>query len=327
MTISLLILVASAAAIYLCCESFTNGDEWLGFRLKLGQTVTGTILAALGTALPEGVVTLVATAFAETPAQQSIGIGATMGGPMVLATVAYAATGFILLSLKRIPLLRPEDQRRLSGNQIAFLGIFIVKLGLGLVAFAAKPWFGWAFLAAYALYLRAEMRHPADAPEGELAPLKLRPKSAQPALGWILLQCLGAAAVIFLASRFFVDELDMLAPALGLSPQLVSMFVAPVATELPELLNALIWVRQGKDRLALANISGSMMIQATIPTSFGLFFTPWMLDRSLVLAGVATAASIAYLIVLFRRPRVQPILLIQSGWAFIALIAGIIVWG
>ena len=327
MTASLLILIASAVSIYLCCESFTNGVEWLGYRMKLGQTATGTILAALGTALPEGVVTLVATAFAETPAQQSIGVGAAMGGPLVLATVAYAATGFVLLSLKRIPLLRPADRRRLSGNQIAFLGIFIVKLGLGLVAFAAKPWFGWAFLAAYALYLRAEMRHPAEPHEGELAPLKIRPNSVQPGLGWILLQCLGAAAVIFLASRFFVDALDGLAPALGLSPQLVSMFVAPVATELPELLNALIWVRQGKDRLALANISGSMMIQATIPTSFCLFFTPWMLDRALVMAGVATAVSITYLIMLFRRPRVRPVLLVQSGWAFVALLAGIIVLG
>jgi len=327
LTVSLLILIASAVAIYLCCESFTNGVEWLGYRMKLGQTATGTILAALGTALPEGVVTLVATAFAETPAQQSIGIGAAMGGPLVLATVAYAATGFVLLSLKRIPLLRPDDQRRLSGNQIAFLGIFIVKLGLGLVAFAAKPWFGGAFLAAYALYLRAEMRHPPEPHEGELAPLKIRPTSARPALGWILLQCLGAATVIFVASRFFVDALDVLAPALGLSPQLMSLFVAPVATELPELLNALIWIRQGKDRLALANISGSMMIQATIPTSFCLFFTPWMLDRALVMAGVATAVSIAYLIVLFRRPQVRPVLLIQSGWAFIALIVGIVVLG
>ncbi|HMA52575.1 MAG TPA: hypothetical protein VKP60_22595 [Magnetospirillaceae bacterium] len=327
MTVAVLLLIASAAAIYVCCESFTNGVEWLGFRLKLGQTATGTILAALGTALPEGVVTLVATAFAESPAQQSIGIGAAMGGPMVLATVAYALTGFVLLSLKRVPLLLPDDQRRLSGNQVAFLGIFIVKLGLGIVAFTAKPWFGWAFLAAYLLYLRAEMRHPPEAHEGEMAPLKIRPRAAQPALGWILLQCLGTAGIIFIASHFFVVELDKVTPALGLSPQLVAMFVAPVATELPELLNALIWVRQGKDRLALANISGSMMIQATIPTSFGLFFTPWILDRSLVMAGIATAAAIVYLIVLFRRRRVQPMLLIQVGWAFVGLVAAIIFLG
>lgn len=324
MIVTILILAAMAAVIYLCCESFTNGVEWLGFRLKLGQTATGTILAAFGTALPEGVVTLVATAFADNPAQQSIGIGAAMGGPLVLATIAYAVTGFALLALKRIPLLLPGDSRRLSGSQAAFLGIFVVKLGLGLVMFAGKAWCGWAFLAAYVLYLRAEMRHPAEAHEGELEPLKIRPGAAEPKLGWIILQCAGSAGVIFLASRLFVDRLDALAPALGLSPQLVAMFVSPIATELPEILNALIWVRQGKDRLALANISGSMMIQATIPTSFGLFFTPWLLDRSLVLAGVATGAAILYLIVLFRRSHVQPAMLVQAAWAFAALVAAIL---
>lgn len=30
--------------------------------------------------------------------------------------------------------------------------------------------------------------------------------------------------------------------------------LSPVATEMPETINALIWVRQGKERLALANI-------------------------------------------------------------------------
>ena len=325
MIVTLLLLAALAAAIYLCCESFTNGVEWLGYRLKLGQTATGTILAAFGTALPEGVVTLVATAFPGNPAQQGIGIGAAIGGPLVLATVAYAVTGFALLSLRRIPLLLPDDRRRLSGNQITFLAIFIVKLGLGLIVFSGKSWFGWAFLAAYALYLRAEMRHPPEAHEGEMEPLKIRPHAPQPKMGWILLQCIGATALIFLASRLFVDQLDKLAPALGLPPQLVAMFVSPIATELPETLNALIWLRQGKDRLALANISGSMMIQATIPTSFGLFFTPWLLDRELVLAGVATAAAILYLIVLFRRSHVQPALLAQVAWAFAALV-GAIVW-
>ena len=45
--------------------------------------------------------------------------------------------------------------------------------------------------------------------------------------------------------------------------------------------------------LALANISGAMMIQATVPTAFGLFFAPWLLDRSLVLAGGITALAVA----------------------------------
>lgn len=327
MIVSLALLLASAAAIYLCCESFTNGVEWLGFKLKLGQTATGTILAAFGTALPEGVVTLVATAFAENPSQQSIGIGAAMGGPLALATIAYAVVGFTLLAGKRAINLGPETAKRLSGNQIAFLAIFAVKLGLGLVAFSVKPWLGLFFLAAYALYLWAEMRRPAESHEGELAPLKLRPRAADPALGWIVLQCLGAAAIIFGASHIFVEQLDDVAPLFGFPPQLMALFVTPIATELPEILNATIWVRQGKDKLALANISGSMMIQATIPTAFGVFFTPWMLDRSLQLSGLATAAAILYLVFLFRSNRVNPAALTQVFWAFAAFVAAILLLG
>jgi len=318
---TLALLLISAGAIYLCSESFTNGVEWLGYRLKLGQTATGTILAAIGTALPEGVVTLVATAFAENPAQQSIGIGAAMGGPLALATIAYAVVGGALLAARRTPLLHLDDSKRLSGNQMAFLAIFAVKLALGLVLFVHKPWCGWLFLIAYGVYLRGEMRHPADAHEGALEPLKLRPRAAEPGMAWIVLQCFGAAAITFLASHLFVEQLDRLTPAIGISPQVVSLFVTPIATELPEILNALIWVKQGKDRLALANISGAMMIQATIPTSFGLFFTPWMLDRPLQFSGLATAAAIAYLIVLFRRDKVAPLALAQVAWAFAAFVA------
>lgn len=325
MIVTLALTIAAAAAIYLCCESFTNGIEWLGLRLRLGQTATGTVLAALGTALPEGVVTLVATAFANHPGQKEIGIGAALGGPLALATVAYGVVGIALAAARRRPHLTRLEGRRLFRDQWVFLGLFAVKIGLGLTIFAWKPWFGVAFLLAYALYLNSELRHPSPRDKAEdLAPLKLRPGSRNPGLGWITLQCLAAAGITFFASRLFVGQLEALAPALGLSPQVAALFLSPIATELPETLNALIWVRQGKDRLALANISGSMMIQATIPTSFCLFFTPWLLDRDLLLAGAATAVAILYLTFLFRREQVSPVLLslamVPLGGLLLALI-------
>jgi cation:H+ antiporter len=327
MALSSVILLACAVVIYLCCESFTNGVEWLGHRARLGQTATGTILAAFGTALPESVVTLAATAFASHPSQQEIGIGAALGGPLALATIAYTVVGAALWSQRRVPSLDRAGKERLIANQWIFLAIFAVKIALGLVVFAFKPWLGVAFLAAYAAYLRAEMRQPRDHTEpGDLEPLKLRPKASDPSYFWILTQCLGAAALTFLASRLFVDHLDKLAPQLGIPPQMMALFVAPIATELPETLNAVIWVRQGKDKLAFANISGSMMIQATVPTSFGLFFTPWLLDRSMLMAGCATAAAILYFILLLRRDNLRPQALIQMGWGLLAMLVGLILW-
>ena len=102
-------------------------------------------------------------------------------------------------------------------------------------------------------------------------------------------------------------------PPVGLSAHVVALVLSPVATELPETVNALIWVRQGKERLALANISGAMMIQATIPSSLALFATPWLFDTPLIVAGVLTAIAIVYLWWLFRRGRVDARWLLPVG--------------
>src|SRR5579859_7128454 len=84
------LFLLSAGAIYVACEYFVNGVEWFGRKLNLGATATGTVLAAFGTALPESAVTFVAVVLGRTPEQKDIGVGAALGGPLVLATIAYA---------------------------------------------------------------------------------------------------------------------------------------------------------------------------------------------------------------------------------------------
>jgi cation:H+ antiporter len=95
--IHVVLLIACAVAIYLSCEWFVNAVEWLGRRLNVGRLAVGTILAAFGTALPESVVTFVAVVFGHGTASKDIGIGAAMGGPLALSTVAYGVTGVMLL--------------------------------------------------------------------------------------------------------------------------------------------------------------------------------------------------------------------------------------
>lgn len=318
------LLVAAAGIIYLSCETFVNSVEWLGHKLKITQTATGTILAAFGTALPESVVTLVAVAFGGTTAHKEIGVGAAIGGPLALSTIAYAVVGVALLATaKRAGRERAgivdADTRRLRRDQLWFLAIFVAKIALGLVLFSFKPFLGIAFLAAYAVYCWKELSDDGggnDEAEGDLEPLKLRPRDDNPSMFWIALQTLGALAVIFFASHLFVEQIGKVGPWLGLSPQLTALLFSPIATELPEIMNAIIWVRQGKERLALANISGAMMIQATIPTAFALFFTPWHLGAPSILAAVTTMVAILFLQWAFRAPRVQSRQLTHVGWLY-----------
>lgn len=330
MLLTFCLFLGSAGVIYLACEYFVNGVEWFGRKLDLGATATGTVLAAFGTALPESAVTFVAVMFGKTPEARDIGVGAALGGPLVLATIAYAVVG-IALWFNSSRLQRPDhlirvDHRRLARDQSWFLAIFVVKVGLGLVAFAIKPWLGVLFLAAYAMYVWREIRNSDSVPEEEiLEPLKLRPQQADPALRWVVTQTVAALVVIAAASRLFVSQLEAIGIAFALPPHLVALLLSPVATELPETINALIWVRQGKERLALANISGAMMIQATIPSSLALFATPWMFDAPLIVAGVLTAVAIAYLWWLFHRGRVDARWLLPVGLLY-GVFAAFVIW-
>lgn len=317
MLISLFYFVLSAVAIYCACEYFVNAVEWCGRRLKLGAMAVGAVLAAFGTALPESAVTFMASVLGHTAGDKQLGVGAAMGGPLVLSTLSYAVVGLALL------LNRPGctgDSCRVSvdndcirHDQKLFLGLFAVEVGLGLVSFPGKRWMGLLFLAAYGLYVWRKIDGDGAALEGKLEPLKLRPGVAEPSLGWSAFQALAALAVIAWAAHLFVAQLGTLGSVFGWSPQLTALVLSPVATELPETLNAWIWVRQGKEQLALANITGAMMIQATVPSAIGILFTPWRFDAVLLVSGLITIAAMALLWLLFRRRSIDARVLVAAG--------------
>jgi cation:H+ antiporter len=304
-------LLLSAGCVYWACEYFVNGVEWFGRKAGVSQNAVGTVLAAFGTALPESVVTFVAVVFGHDAAAKDIGVGAALGGPLVLATVAYPIVGIMLLLTRSQPARKPIElnRQRLSRDQSWFLLIFACKIALGFLA-----------------YTYAEVLHEGDAPEGELEPLRIQPRALEPSWTMTAAQTLLALIVIFAASRVFVSQLGAVGSGLGIPATVVALLFSPVATELPEIMNAIIWIRQRKHRLALSNISGSMMIQATIPTALGLFFTPWLFDRALTVAGIVTAAAIAGLLALLRRDALTPRRLAYFALGYAAFVVGITVF-
>jgi cation:H+ antiporter len=326
MTPTVILLLASAAVIYLSCEYFVNGIEWVGHQFGFSKNATGTILAAFGTALPESVVTFIAVVFGGSDAQKEIGVGAAIGGPLALSTIAYAVVGVVfLVNHGRLGhFLSPQAGGRLLSDQKWFMSIFVFKIGLGLFAFALKPWLGVLFLLAYAAYVRQEIMAEGEAGHADdLEPLKLRPRDAAPSRLWPLLQTGLALLAIFASSQVFVRQIDAIGPMLGLSPQLVALLLSPIATELPEILNAVIWVRQGKQTLALANISGAMMIQATIPSALGIFFTPWLLQDALLWAGAVTMLSIVGLAWCLHRRALSARAMAAFGLLYVLFVAGL----
>ena len=130
MVLTYVALISSAILIYFSCELFVNGIEWVGLRFNISKNAVGTILAAFGTALPESVVTFIAVVFGANANQKDIGVGAALGGPLVLSTIAYSIVGLgiILYRNKRTQGLDIDlGNGKLGRDQLWFLGIFSFK--------------------------------------------------------------------------------------------------------------------------------------------------------------------------------------------------------
>ena len=320
MFITCITLLLAIIVIYYSCELFVNGIEWVGRKFNISQCAIGTVLAAFGTALPESVVTFVAVAFDATSEQQDIGIGAAMGGPLVLGTIAYAVVGLSIIIFRKRRELGTEidiDSNKLRSDQLWFLSIFIFKVLLGLLVFSGKSLTALLFLSAYALYFYKEMRTECTVPLEQLEPLKFQPHKTSPTTSWVMAQTIFSLILISASSHLFVKNLELISSLWNVSPLLVSLLLSPLATELPEILNAVIWVRQGKETLALGNISGSMMIQATIPSALGIYFTPWLFDKHLMIAGAITLISIMYLLITLKHNKLSPHRLVYAGLFYV----------
>jgi cation:H+ antiporter len=98
-----------------------------------------------------------------------------------------------------------------------------------------------------------------------------------------------------------VDAVERGAEVAGLPVGLVALVLAPLATELPEKLNSVIWIRDGKDTLALGNVTGAMVFQSTVPVTLGVLFTRWEYGPLNIFSVVLVLLSGFFVYVMLRR--------------------------
>lgn len=327
-------LVAGLLAVLMSAWLFTNALEWLGVRMGLSHSALGSVFAALGTALPEASIAVLA-AVAPGPVQggpgDAISIGAVLGAPLLLGTLGFAVLGFGALRAGRSAVrVSPTGLRRDMGF---FLLAFGVAAVLGVVG--APPLVRWpagaALLGAYVVFilrtLNGESRAGGAGPVPAPLLLSLRRRgsgAAQPPTAWAMAaQVALAVGVMFGGAELFVQTLTSLSLRLGLSGFVLAALIAPLATELPETVNSLVWLGQDKDALATGNVTGALVLQGAVIPAVGMWFTPWAFDPlEAVAAAVAWLGALAVLLGYRRAGRLSPWLLLAVG----ALYVGFAVW-
>jgi cation:H+ antiporter len=298
---TVILLLASFAVILAGALLFTNAVEWAGQRLAMGQGAVGSLLAAVGTAMPETLIPVVALIGGK-PGADGVAIGAIIGAPFLLATIAMMLVGLSALAYRN----RRDQGRRLAAHVPTLdrdLAFFICFFGVATVLGFGAPQgvrivLALGFVAAYVLYVRRTLRHGGDVQAADsIHPLILaRDPGDEPNRNLITFQFLVGLGAMVGGAHLFVEQVVDLADSIGVEPLVLSLVFAPLATELPEKANSFFWVREGKDTLALGNITGAMVFQSTLPVAFGLAFTDWDLDRFATLSAVLGLAggAVAY---------------------------------
>jgi cation:H+ antiporter len=345
--LDLVVLVAAFLIILIGAELFTNGIEWFGRKLQLAEGAVGSVLAAVGTALPETMIPIIAILFATGEHSEAVGIGAILGAPFMLSTLAMFVTGVAVLVVAR---RRSTGDSMLVdtgvlGHDIRYFAI-AYAIAIGAAFLPLEPvWLKWivavVLIGIYIWYVKAHFEADPDVDAEDLAPLRFhrldaRARSVDPAtprLRVVNIQVVAALLLIVLGAIFFVDAVEHLATSLGIDEVLLALVIAPIATELPEKFNSVIWVRGGKDTLAMGNITGAMVFQSTIPTVIALVFASdaWQATQgsyvAFASAGIAFLSSAAIFIPMARSGRLNGRGLLVGGifyLVYLGLVIGVV---
>lgn len=289
---TILLLLVAFALIVAGAFLFTNAVEWAGVRLGLAQGAVGSLLAAVATALPESIIPVIALIKGSSTEQQEIAIGAIIGAPFLLGTLAMAIIGLSATVFKKRRDQDIEIRAEVKTGQrdfaffVGFFGLAILIGGLGFSA-TVRVILAILFVIAYFAYVVWTIKGGGEAGvEPEEALYFDTTKKDPPSNLQLILQLVVSIAAIVGGANLFVAEVEAVAMQFGVPLLVLALVLAPLATELPEKANSIIWVRDGKDSLALGNITGAMVFQSSLPVAVGLAFTDWNLEPAAIVAGV-----------------------------------------
>lgn len=312
-----------------CCVVFTNAVEHLGKIYNLNEGAVGSILAAVGTALPETIVPLVAIlgaymAQTDVHVGEEIGIGAILGAPFLLSTLAMFVTGLAVVIFWKLG----KRERKMNANYVVmfrdlkfFFFSYSLAIAAGFIPYQPLKYACAAALFAYYLlyvFRTLNCSHSACGESSEVDELLFEKifKKYNTFLVW--LQVIVSIAALICFAHMFVDQIKFFAGLFNLNPLVLSLILAPIATELPEKFNSVLWVSQKKDTLALGNITGAMVFQSCIPTAIGILLTPWVFGTESIINIVLVYLSTMLLFInLFRNKAFSAHILVTCGFFYL----------
>jgi cation:H+ antiporter len=296
-------LLLMLVVILIAAEVFTNALEHLGERMGISEGVTGSLFAAIATAMPESMVPLLAFTVdnggGHADVHTDVGVGAILGAPLMLSTLTLCLMALSVVRRRGSGGILQPEKTGLTRDLNFFLGSF----SLATLALYTPGWhavIAVLLLLLYFIYVLLTLRVSAQLVEAghgtEADRAMFLCRLGLPDHMLIVLVQLGLGlGLLIIGAKGFIQGVEEAATHLEISVLLLSLLIVPVATELPEKVNSILWIRRRKDTLAFGNITGAMVFQGSILPAIGLLMTPWQPRPEMVMGLLITLIAALWL--------------------------------
>lgn len=265
MILSVLSFVAGIVLVILGADWLTKGASALARRFKISELVIGLTIVALGTSLPE----LVISTGAALKGSSGIALGNVIGSNVFNSLLILGVAALITPIRFNARMLT----RELPFNLLASVVLLLVS-GSMLVGGAPGEYItrysGMLLLCFLAVFIRYTFSIAGDdGDDEEVAPMSV---------GKVLLFIVAGLAALIFGGNIFVDGATEVARTFGISEAVIGITIVSAGSSLPELAVSVSAARKGNVGIALGNVLGSNILNIFFILGVSSTITPIALD-------------------------------------------------
>jgi len=258
---NLFILSVSLFLVVKGSISATKYAERLAKNFRMSKYIVGFVIIAIISILPETFVSI-NSSLAGIPA---FGLGTLFGSNVADLTLVFVV--IIVLSGRNIKI-----ENRILKNNITYPFLFLIPIILGLDGYYSRVE-GTVLIIAGALFYYFAFKN-SHSHSSHVKKDNDHHKNA------ILL--IASMAVLLIGSYFTVSSAVNLAQNLGITPVLIGMLIVGVGTTMPELIFSLQAVKKHDDSLAVGDVLGTVLADATIVVGIIAIMNPFLFPQRII---------------------------------------------
>lgn len=277
MFIQLLILIFGFALLISGANSLVNGASGIAKKFNIPEILIGLTIVALGTSLPELVVTIISAA--------------TNNTDIVVGNVVGSNICNLLLILGVVTIIKPIKFEKTTIKEnlplLIFITILVLIMGLGLFS-EQKLVFtkldGVILLIISLIYFTDPIIKYLKQRKSDSELINLETEQTDTNISMIkniIYILLGGFALKY-GGDFVVNSATSIATALNISERIISLTIVALGTSLPELITSIVAIVKHDEDLAEGNIIGSCIINFCLILGLGAFISNLQITTSYI---------------------------------------------